>query len=67
MKKYIKIYLKMPNWKNAISCTSISEAQQTIRTMTKKHGSDVIVSCPNNKWAETELNLFQALILEGVK
>jgi len=64
MKKYIKIYLKKEEWKQAICCTSIKQAQNEIRRWLDQ---EPLAIKSKDKRARQELNIFQMLILQGVK
>ena len=64
MKKYIKIYLKRADWKQSICVSSIKEGQNIIRTWLDQ---EPLVIKSKDKRARQELDIFQLLLLQGVK
>ena len=64
MKKYIKIYLKREDWKQSICVNSIKEAQNIIRTWIDQ---EPLIIKSKDKRTRQELDIFQLLILQGVK
>jgi len=64
MKKYIKIYLKREDWKQSICVNSIKEAQNIIRTWIDQ---EPLIIKSKDKRTRQELNIFQLLLLQGVK